>query len=233
MIRIVLVDDHEVVRRGLVNRLKLEPDFEIIGETDDGLEAVRMVENLKPDVLVLDLMIKGINGIEVTRQIGKVYPRTKVVILSFYDNKSYVLDAMRAGAKAYVLKGSKLEELVYAIRDAMSGYRYLSSPLPEMAIDALVEKGGAPAADPYESLTTREREVLNLAAQGFSNAEIANRLYISRRTVEAHRSNIIRKLGLHAPQVNLVQYAMQRGIVQTEESLSLNTPEKNRGEEES
>ncbi len=214
MINIILVDDHQIVRQGLRSLLEAEPDFKILGETGDGLEAVRMVENLKPDVLVLDLMINGINGIEVTRQINKCAPKTCVIIYSFYGNEGYVLEAMRAGAKAYVLKESSLGDLVRAIRESVAGRRYLGLPLLESAIDAYLQTDKAQTPDPYDSLTKREREVLQLAAQGYTNAEIADKLFISRRTVEIHRANLMRKLGLRTQREQLIQYARNRGIIQ-------------------
>lgn len=213
MTSIVLADDHHVVRQGLKALLEKEPDFEIVGEAGDGLETVQLVEKLLPNILVLDLMMGGINGIEVTRQVIKRAPKTAVVIFSIYGNEAYVLEALRAGAKAYVLKESTLSELVRAIREASTGHRYLGPPLPELAIEAYLQKSEVNVRDPYDTLTTREREVLHLAAEGFTNAEIARRLYISRRTVEIHRANMIRKLGLHTPH-QLVQYAVQRGILQ-------------------
>ncbi len=212
-ITIILADDHWVVRQGLRALLEAEPDFRVIAEASDGLEAVRVVEQLKPDILVLDLMMGGINGLEVTRQVARHPSETKVVILSMYGNESYVLEALRAGAQAYVLKESTSEELVRAIREVMGGHRYLGSPLSERAIEIYLQKTEPTTQDAYDTLTTREREVLHLAAQGYTNAEIGQRLFISRRTVEIHRANMLRKLGLRTQHIQLVQYAVQRGIV--------------------
>jgi two-component system response regulator NreC len=212
MITIVLADDHHVVRQGLRLLLAAEPDLQIIGEAADGLEASQLVERLQPNILVLDLMMRGINGLEVTKEVSRHSPRTGVVILSMYSNEAYVLEALRAGAKAYVLKEATSDELVRAIREAASGHRYLSSSLSEHAIEAYIQKTEETALDPYDALTAREREVLHLAAQGCTNADIADRLYISRRTVEAHRANMMRKLGLHT-QIDLIRYALQRGIL--------------------
>ena len=209
---IVLADDHNVVRHGLRALLEAEPDFRVIGEASDGLETAQMVERLKPDVLVVDLMMTGINGLEVTRQVSKRSPGTNVVVLSMYGNEGYVLEALRAGAKAYVLKESTAEELVRAVREAAMGNHYLGPPLSERAIEAYTQKTESAVLDPYDTLTTREREVLHLVAQGCANAEIASRLFISRRTVEIHRANMMRKLSLHS-QTQLVRYAIQRGIL--------------------
>jgi len=215
MTTIVLADDHHVVRQGLRSLLEAEPDFSIVGEAGDGLEAAQLVERLQPDVLVLDLMMPGLNGLEVTRQVSQRSPQTHVVILSMHPNEAYVLEALRAGAAAYVIKESTSAELVRAVREAVAGRRYLSPPLSERAIEVYMQKAESAALDPYETLTAREREVLHLAAEGHTNAEIADRLFISRRTVETHRANLMRKLGLRS-QTDLIRYALQRGILPME-----------------
>jgi len=215
MTTIVLADDHHVVRQGLRSLLEAEPDFSVVGETGDGLEAAQQVERLQPDALVLDLMMPGLNGLEVTRQVSRRSPRTCVVILSMYANEAYVLEALRAGAAAYVLKESTSAELVRAIREAVAGRRYLSPPLSERAIESYMQKAESAELDPYETLTAREREVLHLVAEGHTNAEIAGRLFISRRTVETHRTNLMRKLGLRT-QTDLIRYALRRGILPME-----------------
>jgi len=209
---IVLADDHHVVRRGLRALLEAEPGFQVIGEAGDGLQAVQLVENLQPDILVSDLMMGGINGIEVTRQVCKCSPKTGVVILSMYGSESYVLEALRAGAKAYILKESTADELVRAVHKVASGHRYLGPPLSDQAIEAYMQKAEATKIDPYETLTSREREVLHLVAQGNTNAEIAKKLFISQRTVEVHRANMMAKLGLRT-QAQLLRYAVRRGIL--------------------
>jgi two-component system, NarL family, response regulator NreC len=157
-------------------------------------------------------MMGGINGLEVARQVSKHSPGTNVVILSMYGNEGYVLEALRAGAKAYVLKESTSEELVRAIREVAVGNHYLGSPLSEWAIKAYTQKTEAAVLDSYDTLTTREREVLQMVAEGCANLEIASRLYISRRTVEIHCGNMMRKLGLHS-QNQLVRYAIERRIL--------------------
>ncbi len=212
MTSIVLVDDHHVVREALRRRLESNTDFRVVGEASDGLEAVKVVEQLKPDILVCDLMINGMNGLEVTRQLAKRVPKTKVVILSMYGNDGYVHEAMSAGARAYVLKESTSTELVRAIHEAASNRRYFSPPLSDRAIEAYLQRTQEASLNPYDTLTSREREVLHLAAQGRTNAEIAARLFISRRTVEVHRASMMQKLGLHA-NTDLIRYAIQRGIL--------------------
>lgn len=212
MTSIVLADDHNVVRKGLRALLEAEPGLQVIGETADGLETIRMVESLRPDVLVVDLMMGGMNGLEVTRQVRKHSPKTAVVILSMYGVDSHVVEALRGGAKAYVLKEATTEELLRAVHEVVAGRHYLSSSLSERAIGAYIQKPEAAELDSYDMLTTREREVLHLAVHGYTSAEIAERLFISRRTVEIHRANVLRKLGLRN-QTQLLRYALQRGIL--------------------
>jgi len=215
MTTIVLADDHHIVRKGMRALLEAEPDFCLIGEASDGLETVQLVERLRPDVLVLDLMMPGLNGLEVTRQVCKRSPQTHVVILSMHAGDDYVLEALRNGATGYVLKDASVTELVQAVRDVAAGRRYLSPLLAERAIDAYVRQTKESALDRYETLTDREREVLHLAAEGLTNAGVATRLSISPRTAETHRANIMRKLGLRT-QTDLVRYALRRGDITLE-----------------
>jgi len=217
MIRIVLAEDHHVVRQALRTMLETHPDFNLVGETGDGLEVTPLVECLQPDVLLLDLMLPGLGGLEITRQVSQRAPQTHVVILSMHANEAYVVEALGAGAIGYVLKKSTSAELVRAIREAAVGQRYLSPPLSERLIDAYVQKTrSANTVDPYDTLTEREREVLHLVAEGHTNAEIAARLSISIRTVEMHRGHMMRKVGLRN-QTDLVRYALRRGILPIEE----------------
>jgi len=212
---IILADDHHVVRKGMRAVLEVEPDFHLVGEASDGLEAVQLVERLRPDVLVLDLMMPGLNGIEVTRQVGKRSPQTRVLILSMHANDDYVLEALKNGAIGYVLKDTGMAELVKAVREVAAGRRYLSPVLAERAIDAYVRQTQESTLDRYETLTDREREVLHLAAEGLTNTKVADRLSISPRTAESHRSNMMRKLNLRT-QTDLVIYALRRGIITLE-----------------
>lgn len=212
---IVLADDHPIVRQGLRTLLEAEPDLTIVGEAADGLETVELAARLRPQVLILDLMLPGLSGLEVTRQVHQRSPQTRVVILSMHANEAYVLEALRNGAAAYVLKEAGAAELLQAVREVTAGRRYLSPPLSERAIEAYVEKAAAIPLDQSETLTTREREVLHLAAEGHSNPEIAARLGISPRTAETHRANLMRKLGLRS-QTELIRYAMRRGIIPSE-----------------
>lgn len=210
--RIVIADDHPVVRHGVRSLLQTDPDFTVVAEAADGLETVQLVEKLQPDVLVVDLMIPGLSGLEVTRQVKQRTPATRVVILSMHANEPYVLEALKNGAAGYVLKDSSGTDLTQAIRQVLLGQRYLSPPLSERAVEAYLQRSQAASLDPYDSLTEREREVLHLAAEGLSNPEVATRLSISPRTVETHRANLMRKLGLKT-QTDLIRYALRRGIL--------------------
>ena len=212
MTSIVLADDHHVVRQGLRALLEAQPDFRLIGEAGDGLHTLQLVEQLHPDVLIMDLMMPGLNGLEVTRQVSQRSPGTRVVILSMHSNEAYVLEALRNGAAGYVLKDSSAADLVQAVREVVTGRRYLSPPLSERAIEAYLQKATSANLDAYETLTTREREVLLLTAEGYSNADIAERLSISPRTAETHRANMMHKLGLKT-YPELVRFAMREGLV--------------------
>lgn len=214
MTSIVLADDHPVVRQGLRALLEGEADFKVIGEAGDVETAIELVNRKRPAVLVLDMIMKGLNSIQVIRQISNDSPETGIVILSMYDNEAYILESLRAGAKSYILKGSTSEELMRAIREVAAGHRYLGSPISERAINIFVQKSEASEFDLYEALTTREREVLHMVAQGYTNTEIAARLFVSPRTVEVHRANMMRKLRLQN-HTQLIQYALQRKIVPT------------------
>jgi DNA-binding NarL/FixJ family response regulator len=213
---VVLADDHQIVRQGLKALLDAEPDLRVVGEAGDGLQAIKRVEMLSPRVLVLDLMMPGLNGLDVMRRLRRGSPHTQVVILSMYANEAYVLEALSNGASAYVLKDSSSADLVHAVREAAAGRKYLSPPLSDRAIEVYQEKARAATLDRYETLTAREREVLHLAAEGKTSAEVAARLGISGRTAETHRSNLMHKLDLHT-QADLIRYALRRGIVPIEE----------------
>jgi len=215
MISIVLADNHHVVRQAMRALLEEEPDFEVIGEAGDKETAIKLVSLKPPTVLVLDLTMKGgIDALEVIRHVSEYSKETGVVVLSTYDNEGYILESLRAGAKSYVLKHSTSEELKRAIREVAVGHRYLGLPMSEQAITFFMEKSKTSDFDLYDTLTTREREVLNLVAQGYTNTEIAAKLFVSPRTVEVHRANMMRKLRLRN-HTKLVQYALERKILQT------------------
>lgn len=216
MTTIILADDHPIVRRGLRSVLEVEKDFSLIGEAGDGIEAVRLVENLTPNILITDMMMPGLTGLEVTRQVRHRVPKVKIIILSMHAAESYVLEALRNGANGYVLKDSAADELVHAIREVLAGRRYLSSQLSERAIETYIQKSESSITDSYDSLTNREREVLKLAAEGCTNNEIAERLFISPRTAETHRANLMKKLSL-SNHTELIRYAIRRGLLPLDE----------------
>lgn len=208
----IIADDHEIVRRGLRSILQAEGSCEIVGEASDGLMAAQMVEKHRPGILILDLNMPRLHGIEVLRQVRVSSPQTRVIVLSMHNDEPYVIEALRGGAMAYILKGSESLEIAKALGEVLAGRRYLSAPLSEWAINALVTKP-ADNADPLQSLTNRERMVVQLAAEGLSNAEIAERLFISPRTAETHRTNLLRKLALQT-QTDLVRFAIRKGLIQ-------------------
>lgn len=214
-ITIVLADDHKIVRQGLHALLRAESDFNVVGEADDGLEALALVKKLKPQIVVLDLMMPGLNGLEAARQITKQTPGTKVIILSMYDDEGFVLEALSNGVSAYVLKDASSSDLIEAVREVRAGHRYLSAPLSDRAIDVYENLTKAGTVDKYDTLTNREREVLHLSAEGRSNSDIADRLGISVRTAETHRAKVMQKLGVHS-QADLTRYAIKRGIIAVE-----------------
>jgi DNA-binding NarL/FixJ family response regulator len=214
-ITIVLGDDHKIVLRGLRALLEAQPGLAVIGEATDGLKVAGLVERLKPDVLVLDLVMPGLGGFDVTRRLAKRLPKTHIVILSMYSSEAHVVEALRSGASAYVLKDASAEDLVTAIREAAAGRRFLSAPFSNDVIESFLSRPGG--IDPYDTLTPREREVLHLVAEGLTSGAIASRLFISPRTAESHRANLMRKLGLRS-RTDLVRFAFQRGLVPLEMS---------------
>ena len=216
MITVFLADDHHVVRRGIKALLEAEPDIQVTGEAGTGVDAAQMAQRLKPDVLVVDLMLADMSGLGVIRQVRKRSPHTVAVVLSMYGNDCYVVEALQAGAVAYVLKDSPPEELLRAVREAAAGRRYLAPPLSDRAIEAYLRRSEESKLDPYDMLTSREREVLHLAAQGLTSPEVANRLCISPRTVEVHRARVMHKLGLRN-RVELIHYAVRKGILPKED----------------
>lgn len=212
MITIVLAEDHNVVREGFRSLLENESDLHVVGEASDGLAAVDVTVAHKPDVLIVDVKMPGLNGLDVIRQVTTRSPRTRVVVLSMHANEAYVLEALRNGASGYVLKGADADELVEAVHTVVDGRRYLSPPISDRVIDAYVRRAEATQLDRYEKLTNREREVLQLVAEGHTNAEVAERLSISTRTVETHRANVMEKLELET-QADLIRFAIKRGLI--------------------
>ncbi len=212
MTTVVLADDHEIVRKGVRSLLEAEKTFQILAEASDGFSAVQIVDKHKPNLLFLDLSLPRMHGTEVMNQLRASRSQTKILVLSMHNDEPYVIEALRGGAMAYILKGSESTEILHAVHEVMAGRRYLSAPLSEWAINALAAKP-ADETDPLAVITNREREVLQLAAEGFSNTEISEKLFISPRTTETHRTNLLRKLGLQT-QTDLVRFAIRKGLIQ-------------------
>lgn len=212
MTTIILADDHQILRQGLRKLLEETPGLHVIGETGDGIETLALVEKLRPDILVVDMIMPGLNGLDVIRGIPQRSEHTRCIVLSMHANEAYVVEALRNGASGYLLKESSSSDLIQAIQSVIAGQRYLSPSLVERALDTYIERVGQAVVDPYDMLTERERQVMQLAAEGNSNTEIAARLSIGVRTVETHRSNMLHKLGLKN-QKDLMVYAMQRGFI--------------------
>ena len=212
-IRILLSDDHTLMRQGLRHILESHPDLEIVAETSSGIEAVESARLLKPDVAIMDVAMRELNGIEATAQILKHSPHTAVLMLSMYSDERYVLRAVKAGARGYVLKNSAGDELVEAIRAVEKGLAYFSPAVGRIFQDGFARlKDARETVDRYELLTGRERQIYQLLAEGNSNKDIANRLSLSLHTVETHRWRIMEKLDLHST-ADLVLSAVRRGLV--------------------
>jgi DNA-binding NarL/FixJ family response regulator len=212
-LRILLADDHMLMRQGLRKILEQHPDIEVVAEAGSGLESVEAAERFKPDVAVVDIGMKELNGIEATAQILKHSPQTCVLILSMHSDERYVMRAVNAGARGYVLKNAAADELVAAIRAVQRGKRFFSPLISKMIQDRSARIVDSPAVeDRYELLTDRERQVYQMLAEGNSNKEIANRLNLSLHTVETHRYRIMEKLAIHST-AELVLGAVRRGLV--------------------
>jgi two-component system response regulator NreC len=211
-VRVVLADDHPIVRQGMRNLLNSEQDFMVVGEASDGLYAVEIVENQHPDVLIVDMMMPGLNGLEVIRRVKHSMPGLYVIVLSMQNADAYVMDALKLGASGYVLKDTGPVELIQAVRDVIAGKSYFSQAISERLNNSFIQHASKNVEDPFELLTNREREILHLTAEGHTSAEIAKRLSISPRTVDLHRSNVFSKLNLHS-QKDLIRYALKRGII--------------------
>jgi len=210
-IKILIADDHKILRQGIRSLLAPQPDFEVVGETTDGPETLKETFKLKPDVVLMDIGMPNLNGFEATRQIKKKLPEVKVLILTMYQDDEYVLQALQSGASGYVLKDVAVEELVTAIRAVNNDQYYLSPSISRTVIDAYLRKTEKGEREPSELLTAREREIVQLIAEGYTNKEIAAKLFISVKTVDAHRSHIMEKLDIHEV-ARLVKYAIRKGL---------------------
>jgi DNA-binding NarL/FixJ family response regulator len=217
LIRVLLADDHTIVRQGVRLCLEAMGDLEVVAEAEDGQAAVQLATQLRPDVAVVDLTMPRLNGVEAIRLIKRDAPDTEVVVLSVHDSEAYVVQALRAGAAGYVLKRNAATELAAAIRAAHEGQAYLHPAIARRVIDdylSRIHSSDDGPSEPHERLTPREREVLQLAAEGHSTRAIAGLLCLSTKTVEHHRASLMTKLGLHG-QTELVKYAIRAGLVES------------------
>jgi DNA-binding NarL/FixJ family response regulator len=211
--RIIIVEDQTILREGLRSLLAFQPDMEIVGEARDGLDAIRKVDKLLPDLVMTDLSMPRMTGIEAIKEIKKKWPKIKILALTVNDAEEYVLAALKAGADGYILKDSTNAELLQAIRDIFSGNRVLSPGISEKVIEGYLEnKDKREIKSPWDTLTIREREILRLIGEGQKNKQIADSLSISPNTVEKHRANIMEKLNLHSVSA-LTAYAVEKGLI--------------------
>jgi DNA-binding NarL/FixJ family response regulator len=217
--RIVIAEDHTILREGLRALLTSDPEFDIVGEAEDGLDAIKSVKSLTPDVVIMDLSMPKMNGVAAIKEIKRITPDTKIVVLTVHKNEEYILAAFQAGSDGYVLKYAGHEELVSAIRTVLKGQPYLSPAVSAVVLEAYLEgQKGLSSQSPLRSLTARETEVLKLIAEGYKNRQIADLLGISVKTVERHRANLMKKLDLHSG-ATLTAFALEKGLVCSEQRL--------------
>jgi DNA-binding NarL/FixJ family response regulator len=212
--RVMIVDDHALVREGITALLRLYDDVQVVGEAADGAEAIVNAEKLRPDVILMDIAMPGLGGLEATMEIKKRNPEVRILVLSQYDDKEYVSRFLKANVSGYILKRAVGGELITAIRAVARGECYLHSSVASKVIDGYIGKTGE-ATDPYDLLTDREKQVLKLVAEGNTQKEIASILGISVKTAVAHNTNICEKLGLHS-KAELIKFAIQKGIIRLE-----------------
>jgi two-component system, NarL family, response regulator NreC len=213
LVRIIIADDHPFMRTGLRHVLEEHPEFRVVGEAADGREAVQMVGEETPDVAILDIGMPNLNGIEAARQICASAPRVAIIVLSMHSDEAYVLRALKAGARAYLLKQSAESDLIAAVKAVNQGKSFFSPAISQMLLEEYMRQiRDRDVEDSYELLTPREREILQMVAEGNSNKDIANRLNLSLYTVETHRSNMMEKLSLHSVP-ELILYAVRKGVI--------------------
>ena len=211
-LRILLADDHTLVRQGLRKVLEERPEWQVVAEAGDGRDAVRLAEQHKPDVAVLDVAMPLLNGIEATRQITRRVPQTRILVLSMYSDEAYVTQMLKAGATGYLLKDSADVDLLQAVQAVSQGKSFFSPAVARLMSDDYARQRGENLVDRYESLSDREREIFQIVAEGKTNKEIAALLFISPSTVETHRARIMEKLDLHSA-AEIVLYAVRRGVI--------------------
>jgi len=212
-ITVLLAEDHTIVRKGLRSLLESRADMKVVGEAENGREAIDKVEELRPDVVVMDIGMPGLNGLEATRRIKKRFGDVQVLILTVHTSEEYILQILRAGASGYLVKQAAPAELISAIQAVHRGEAFLSPSISKKVLEDYVQRAGATAQrDSFERLTDREREVLQLIAEAYSTREIAEQLHISIKTAETHRAHLMEKLSLHST-ADLTRYAIRKGVV--------------------
>lgn len=210
--RILIADDHALVREGVAALLQLQDDMEVVGEACDGRDALRLAAKLKPDIVLMDIAMPGLGGLEATTEIVKTMPGIRILILSQYDDREYISRLLKAGVSGYILKHAVGTDLVSAIRAVARGEFYLYSGIASSVIDGFLDKEQALSVDPYDKLTDREKQVLKLIAEGNTHKEIAGLLDISTKTVIAHQTHLSEKLDIHS-RADLIKFAIRRGII--------------------
>ena len=211
-IRVLLAEDHTIVRQGIAALLGVESDMEVVGEASSGLEAVELAKKLGPDVILMDIGMRQLNGLEATREIKKLYPSMKILVLTMYDNEEWIFQILKAGASGYLIKDSAMTDLSSALRAVYQGDSYLSPSISKMVIEEYIRKAELGEKKGVEDLLSgREREILQLIADGNSVPQISNLLCISKKTVEAHKTHIMEKLNIH-DKVGLIKYAIRSGL---------------------
>ena len=217
-IKILIADDHSLIRTGISTLLQGYAEFIVVGEAANGIEAVDMTKKVQPDVVIIDLSMPKMNGIEATRVIRERFPQTRVLVLTMHENEEYIYQIFNSGAGGYVLKNSSREELCEAVRAVANGEKFFSTRVSEIMVEGFIKRGEAPHSEISSSdvpLTKREKEILSLVAEGMTNQQIADKLFISPRTVDTHRTNIMQKLDIHDVAL-LARYAVEHGLVRKE-----------------
>jgi DNA-binding NarL/FixJ family response regulator len=211
--KIVVAEDHKILREGLLSLLAGRDDIKVVGEAEDGLEAIRRVDQLQPDLVLLDLSMPRMDGLSAIREIKSRSPKTKILSLTIHESEDYILEAFKSGADGYCLKDASSSELLIAIKSVLSGKRYLSPGISEKVLEGYIEgRKTLKSSSSWNAITRREREILKMVGEGYKNKEIADFLYISTKTVEKHRSNIMRKLDIHTAS-GLTAFAIEKGLV--------------------
>ncbi len=212
-IRVLLAEDHAMVRSGLRMMLEAQPQIQVVGEASDGREAIRLAKAHQPEVVVMDVAMPGLSGIEATREVRRVAPKAQVLILTAHDNEEYFFQTLKAGAIGYILKKAAATELIAAIEAASRGEPYLYPSVARLLVSDYLQRAGD--RDSFEPLTDREREVLRLVAEGRTNRQIADALFVSIKTVQTHRDHIMKKLHMH-DRTELVKYAIRKGLIEAD-----------------